>query len=265
MEQINGLTAYIVAQDFATVSSDNLLDEIAHALEPELSLNVEPGNWRHLYALAREMNGFTYGDSEAHVTRAGQIISLTVTLWHMFKHASTTVYSQHIEIRGLKRKLQQVSAEFDTAHTQAQYYKQRFMDMSGADDRIQRQRKKITEQEKALTSYQQEVDELRKEIVELSRQPQNENHRAGYVYLIEASNGTYKIGRTKNPKDRMKTFKTKLPFEVEYLAIIQTDDMYALEAQLHGRFKKKRLNGSEFFQLDNDDIAYIVGLKEAQS
>jgi hypothetical protein len=253
MNQTKELSAYIIEMEALTVSSDNLLDEIAYALQPELRLNVEPGNWRHLYALAREMNNFTYDDSEAHATRAGQIVSLVVTLWHMFKHASATVYSQHIEIRGLRRKLQQTSAELESANSA----------ITDAQGRIVSLQEMVTEQEKALALYQQETDELRREIVELSQQPQNENYRVGYVYLIAASNGTYKIGRTKNPNDRMKTFGLRLPFAVEYLAVIPTDDMYILEKELHRRFKKKRLNGSEFFQLDSDDIAYIVGLSEA--
>lgn len=56
----------------------------------------------------------------------------------------------------------------------------------------------------------------------------NDNHalrqakqdKKGYVYLIQSPTGYCKIGRTKNPEDRLSTFKVKLPFEVEYLYLI---------------------------------------------
>lgn len=81
----------------------------------------------------------------------------------------------------------------------------------------------------------------------------------GYVYLLQSPSTAYKIGRTVNPENRMKTFGIQLPFEVEYLAVIPTDDMYLLEATLHERFAYKRLNG-EWFELSDADIAYIKAL-----
>lgn len=83
----------------------------------------------------------------------------------------------------------------------------------------------------------------------------------GYVYLLQSATGAYKIGRTKNPKDRMKTFSVKLPFEVEYICIIQTDDMYGLEQSLHDQFANKRLNG-EWFNLTPEDVEHIKGLAQ---
>ena len=82
---------------------------------------------------------------------------------------------------------------------------------------------------------------------------------AGYVYLIQSPTGTYKIGRTKNPADRMKTFSVKLPFEVEYVAVIQTLDMRGLEAALHRRYEDKHVNG-EWFALDAADVEAIKAL-----
>lgn len=81
----------------------------------------------------------------------------------------------------------------------------------------------------------------------------------GYVYLIQSPTGAYKIGRTTNPKDRMKTFSVKLPFEVEYVCLIQTDDMYSLEQSLHKQFATKRVNG-EWFQLEPNDVEHIKRL-----
>lgn len=81
----------------------------------------------------------------------------------------------------------------------------------------------------------------------------------GYVYLIQSPSGAYKIGRSKNPENRLKTFGVKLPFEVEYIAIIRTSDMYALESDLHIRYSDKRVNG-EWFALAPADVDYIKSL-----
>ena len=78
----------------------------------------------------------------------------------------------------------------------------------------------------------------------------------GFVYLLQSPTSAYKIGRTKNPDDRLKTFGVKLPFEVEYVCLIKTADMGALEAELHGYFADKRING-EWFNLTPDDVAQI--------
>lgn len=88
--------------------------------------------------------------------------------------------------------------------------------------------------------------------------------KVGYVYLLSAlhDSSLYKIGRTNNPNNRLHTFSVKLPFAVEYLCVIQTDDMYLLERQLHGKYSSKRLEG-EWFKLDLEDVDYIKGLANA--
>lgn len=83
--------------------------------------------------------------------------------------------------------------------------------------------------------------------------------RSGYVYLLQSPTGFYKIGRAINPANRLKTFSVHLPFEVEYICLIQTDDMIGLELELHRRFAAKRGNG-EWFALDDADVAYVKGL-----
>lgn len=81
----------------------------------------------------------------------------------------------------------------------------------------------------------------------------------GYVYLIQSPTGAYKIGRSRVPEDRLRTFSVQLPFEIEYICLIKTPDMYALESALHRRFAAKRKNG-EWFILDTADVEYIKGL-----
>lgn len=84
----------------------------------------------------------------------------------------------------------------------------------------------------------------------------------GYVYLIQSPTGAYKIGRTKDPSNRMKTFTVKLPFEVDYVCVIETADMYTLEGDLHLRFNSKRVNG-EWFRLEPQDVEHIKELAGA--
>lgn len=86
--------------------------------------------------------------------------------------------------------------------------------------------------------------------------------RPGFVYLVREINGPhYKIGHTINPDNRARIFGVTLPYHVEYEAVIQTDDMYTLEADLHEQFEDKRGNG-EWFALTPDDVDYIKGLAD---
>jgi hypothetical protein len=86
--------------------------------------------------------------------------------------------------------------------------------------------------------------------------------RTGYVYLImETVKGYYKIGRSVDPDNRLKTFEVKLPFQVEYICTIHTSDMYILEKQLQDKYKNegKHIDG-EWFALTLDDVEYIKSL-----
>lgn len=82
----------------------------------------------------------------------------------------------------------------------------------------------------------------------------------GYVYVLEG-NDTFKIGRAKDPTKRSETLATQLPYPVELLCSVWSEDCKALEAELHERYASKRLNG-EWFDLSPDDVAYIQGLGE---
>jgi hypothetical protein len=80
-----------------------------------------------------------------------------------------------------------------------------------------------------------------------------------YVYLAYMPPYYYKIGYSKTPKLRIANVGTKLPSSLKPIAIISTDNGYALEQQLHQMFSKKRING-EWFNLSEKDIEYIKGL-----
>jgi hypothetical protein len=83
--------------------------------------------------------------------------------------------------------------------------------------------------------------------------------KAGYVYLIQSPTGSYKIGRSKNIANRLKTFNVKLPFEIEIEHVISCSDYRAAERELHKRYADKRVNG-EWFALTRDDVEQIKAI-----
>lgn len=82
---------------------------------------------------------------------------------------------------------------------------------------------------------------------------------AGWVYLLRSADDLYKIGRTVDPNNRIRTFNVKLPFDVEYEHLIQTDNRFALETELHHHFAAQRVGG-EWFNLSPEDVEYIKSL-----
>lgn len=112
-----------------------------------------------------------------------------------------------------------------------------------------------TDEEIALINAEQErLWYAQSEPNEIKAKPRQS--KPGYIYLLKSEAGHYKIGRTHNPDDRAKTFGVKLPFRVEYICLIKCNDMELLEAALHCRFAKKRLDG-EWFKLNAKDVDYM--------
>lgn len=94
---------------------------------------------------------------------------------------------------------------------------------------------------------------------EIAKQERLSRQYPGYVYLVQSPTSAYKIGRTKDYKSRARTFGVQLPFEVEFICVIQTGNMRKLEKELHQRFAEKRVSG-EWFNLLPEDVEYIRGL-----
>ena len=84
----------------------------------------------------------------------------------------------------------------------------------------------------------------------------------GFVYLLKADNGCYKIGRTTSLDDRIKQLEIASPCKLELVLAIETDECRELEESLHCFFDDKRAKG-EWFDLDGADVEYIQRL-EAQ-
>ncbi len=103
-------------------------------------------------------------------------------------------------------------------------------------------------------------DEVKDKLIEVDKvfaPPQIKSHqrtkREGFVYILKSETGHYKIGKTTNPDNRIKTFSVKLPFRVEYELLIPSEDHNALEIELHTRFAYCRLDG-EWFALTDGDV-----------
>lgn len=82
---------------------------------------------------------------------------------------------------------------------------------------------------------------------------------AGYVYLI----GTpifswYKIGKTVNPEVRVWDLGVLLPFRIEVIGIWKAENHTALEALLHEKYTKNRING-EWFRFDKKEVSNLFG------
>jgi hypothetical protein len=87
----------------------------------------------------------------------------------------------------------------------------------------------------------------------------------GYVYIMSYTKAPdfkhYKIGRSKRPLSRTKYLSTHSAFPNKLLHLIKCEDMAKAEAFFHAKFCKKRLNG-EWFELDNNDLAYLKGFSK---
>lgn len=85
----------------------------------------------------------------------------------------------------------------------------------------------------------------------------------GYVYVLRApvmDPALYKIGREKVLNSRVESLGITLPWDLELVAHIESDDYIGLEAELHQKFADKRDKG-EWFRLTEEDIEWIKNLE----
>lgn len=81
-----------------------------------------------------------------------------------------------------------------------------------------------------------------------------------YVYFLKSEYG-FKIGKTKNINQRLKTFDVKLPFDVQLYAYIETKRMDDCEMFFHQLLQHRRING-EWFELFEVDFLEIERLSK---
>ena len=82
----------------------------------------------------------------------------------------------------------------------------------------------------------------------------------GYVYLLEAEGGVYKIGKAKNIDNRLAQITPRLPFSVEVIHWIESEDYTRAEQFMHSKFAARREQG-EWFRLNKGDVAYIKAIE----
>ena len=86
--------------------------------------------------------------------------------------------------------------------------------------------------------------------------------RTGHVYLIHAT-GTnrYKIGMTRQGR-MAKRFEelnsSQAAFPLEIVRVIDVEDRFEAEGELHQKFKQSRKHG-EWFELDRGDLRRVEG------
>lgn len=115
----------------------------------------------------------------------------------------------------------------------------------------------------AMNRYHGEDDNKKPTLLQKPFVERPQQDRPGFVYLIRdvEISGFCKIGRTLRPHQRLDLFSVKLPFRIEVLAMIQTDDYVALEADLQEYFNHRHARG-EWFALTDQDIAAIQSLAD---
>ena len=81
------------------------------------------------------------------------------------------------------------------------------------------------------------------------------------VYILKNSENFYKIGYSKNPKNRVKQFNTANPYELKIIKTFETNFDSKIEAILKNHFKFRKISG-EWFDLSDEDILKIESLIE---
>lgn len=80
-------------------------------------------------------------------------------------------------------------------------------------------------------------------------------HRPGFVYVAQAGDD-YKIGRSAEPKTRVKALRGLSGESVRLVLSVASDDAVDLENELHVRYRDKHIQG-EWFGLSSDDLGDI--------
>lgn len=147
------------------------------------------------------------------------------------------------------------------------------------NDKLQKEINKVRDE--LTTAADKEKAKLEKEIRELKEALNRNNEEigkidewretpgAGYVYIISNigsfGKNVFKIGVTRrdNPDERIRELSSaSVPFRYDTHVFIFSKDAFALEKELHDRFKDSRVNKvnrrKEFFNITIDDVKQIV-------
>jgi hypothetical protein len=110
------------------------------------------------------------------------------------------------------------------------------------------------------TSMNKITDSIKEDVIDFGCQLFNLRpggfERPGFVYILKSDKGFYKIGRSSEPMNRIKTFNVRLPMHVSYEVLIKTSDMNKLESHFHTQYAHKREAG-EWFRLNRNDLFWL--------
>lgn len=84
--------------------------------------------------------------------------------------------------------------------------------------------------------------------------------KEGSVYIFKVRNkNIFKIGRTVNVKDRLRTVQTNSPLKIDYVYHVDVSDTCEVESALHRRYQENWLIG-EWFTLSDGEVKDCVFL-----
>jgi len=81
------------------------------------------------------------------------------------------------------------------------------------------------------------------------------------VYLIEHPEGPIKIGVSNDPERRLKDINSMSPYESEVVGVINAEEPFEAESNLHDKFDTEQLSG-EWFDLYDYQIGYLKQLSD---
>jgi Meiotically up-regulated gene 113 len=82
----------------------------------------------------------------------------------------------------------------------------------------------------------------------------------GYIYILKAANGLYKIGKTRNIAARINAIRTASPEKVEVYRVFQSTEYSRMEIHLHKMFANYREIG-EWFRLTPEELETIDSIQ----
>lgn len=91
------------------------------------------------------------------------------------------------------------------------------------------------------------------------RVPRPSEPLPGFIYLMKGGD-YHKIGLSVDPEKRRQQIATGMPFNIELIHTISTDDMKKAEKRLHDLFASKRVGG-EWFELDDTDVEQVMRME----
>ena len=86
----------------------------------------------------------------------------------------------------------------------------------------------------------------------------------GYIYLLQSSDGLYKIGATKNnPQDRTKKLNTGNGNKIELIYYFQCEQYFKVEKSLHKKYKRQKTEtNNEWFELTQEQVnSFLIDCK----